>query len=151
MTVVKKQRRARLIPVVLGMVVALAMPLSVAAPANAAPSHCPSGNACIWRDHTYQTNGSGTALVKFQRYIPRYSTWQYAGTSINANNNALSAYNNGNSERVRFYNGNGGGGSYFQLAIKTGDGNISNSSGYIQNRSWRPSSGYFASFWHLTG
>ncbi len=114
---------------------------------SAATGDCPSGQTCIWRDASYVTNGSGTSLRGFGSYIPDYSTWSYAGTTINAGNNALSVYNNGNQQSVRIFDGANKGGSYFQLAIKTGDGNISNGSGYVQNKTWRPNSGYFAQYW----
>jgi hypothetical protein len=141
------RRRRRLIPWAVGAALAVAASAGIAAPANAAVSDCPSGYTCIWRDSTYVTNGSGTALVKFQYYIPDYSTWSYAGTSINAGGNAISVYNNGNTDATRLYSSINKGGYYFQLAIKTGDGNISNSSGYIQGVSWRPWSGYFQLYW----
>lgn len=147
MTVKRRARQGRLIPAVLGLAVAVAAPLLAAAPANAAASDCSSGYTCIWRDSSYQTNGSGTSRVQFQYYIPDYSTWSYSGTTINAGNNAISVYNNGNTDRVRIFDGANKGGSYFQLATKTGDGNISNSSGYIQGISWRPNSGYFETYW----
>ncbi|WP_110589175.1 peptidase inhibitor family I36 protein [Microbacterium suaedae] len=148
MTVAKRKvRSGRLLPAVIGLVVALAAPLVAVVPANAAASDCSSGYTCIWRDHTYRTNGSGTSRVQFQQYIPDYSTLNYSGTTINAGNNAVSVYNNGNTDRVRIYDRANKGGSYFQLAIKTGDGNISNSAGYIQGISWRPNSGYFSTFW----
>lgn len=139
--------RRKLIPAIVGVGVAMAAPLMVAAPASAASSDCPSGKTCIWQDHTYETNGSGIAYVAFGSYIPDFSQWDYATTTISAGNNAISVYNNGNSQSVRIYDQANRGGGYFQLAIKTGDGNISNTAGYIQGVTWRPNSGYFASYW----
>lgn len=147
----RASRKKRIFPAIAGVVLALAAPLIAVAPANAASSDCSSGYTCIWRDHTYRTGSSETARVQFSKYIPDYSTWSYSGTSINAGNNAVSVFNNGNSDRVRIYDkANGAAASnnyYFQLGIKTGDGNIANTSGYIQDIGWRPNSGYFATYW----
>jgi hypothetical protein len=67
-------KRRKFIPSLIGVGVALAAPLMVAAPASAATSDCASGKTCIWRDSTYVTNGSGSSLVAFAGYIPDYST-----------------------------------------------------------------------------
>lgn len=122
--------------------------LLVAPAAQAAPSDCPSGSACNWRDASYVTSNSGGALVAFSKYIPDYSTWTFKGTSINANDNSLSFYNNGNYETTYYYTKaypTAGTTARFALAKKTGDGNITNSDGLVSGQSNTISSGYFSS------
>ncbi|MBD3941761.1 peptidase inhibitor family I36 protein [Microbacterium sp. NEAU-LLC] len=75
----------------------------IAGPASAALSDCPSSYLCIWKDASFATAGSGTAYVKFQQYIPDYATWDYAGTSYDANNSATSIYNHGVTETAYMY------------------------------------------------
>lgn len=122
--------------------------LAMAAPAQAATSDCPSGYACNWRDHTYVTAGQGGGFVKFGQYIPDYSTWNFAGTSVNSNDNSLSFYNAGNYETTYYYTNaypSAGTTQRFVLAKKTGDGNITNGEGLVFGQSNTISSGYFSS------
>lgn len=123
--------------------------LGVAAPANAAESDCPKGYACIWRDTLWQTGGNGKGLVKFERYIPNYGAHSYASVGGGANDSASSVMNNGNSERVRFFEHATQGGAFIQLSKTTSDGNIHDAAGIV-NKVFadRISSGYFEYCWN---
>lgn len=107
----KRYRRAAAVGV--SILTALGIGGAVASPASAATSNCASGYFCIWEDHDYQTNGSGSALVRFEFYIPNYGLWNYSGTSLNAANSASSLYNHSSGgNRVRIFtetNQNGAG------------------------------------------
>lgn len=102
-------------------------------PANAAPGHCAAGDACVWKDHTYVTNGSGTSFVRFAQGIPNIGTWQYRNTSIWAkgNNSPISVHNQGRSQNIRIYTGLSYTGSYVQINRTYGDGNITNTAGIV--------------------
>ncbi len=82
--------------------------------------------ACIWRDAGYMTNGSGRALVGINDRIPRLSTWDYAGSGVNANNSASSVKNRGERARVRLYKGEEYTGDYFTLPAGHYDGDFNN-------------------------
>ena len=82
--------------------------------------------ACIWRDAGYTTNGSGRALVGINDRIPRLSTWDYAGSGVNADNSASSAKNRGTWARVRFFKDANYYGPYFTLAAGQYDGDFNN-------------------------
>ncbi|WP_369408638.1 peptidase inhibitor family I36 protein [Cellulomonas triticagri] len=97
--------------------------------ASAAASDCPSTYACTWRDANYQTNGSGTALVKFFACHHDFRVSNYTGMS-NANDSASSVSNRGTQSSATFYVDNLYKGASFTLAKGTGDGNLSDSSGH---------------------
>jgi hypothetical protein len=106
----------------------------VASPANAATSDCPSGSSCAWADATYVTGGHGNELLGFTKYIPDFSGWHYNLTSINANDTLTSVYDH-TALSVYYYNNanqTGTEGPQFILSKSTGDGNVSNTSGYVQ-------------------
>lgn len=117
----------------LATVALAASAMFVTAPANAAPSDCAAGDACVWKDSTYVTNGSNTAFVRFASGIPDIGTWQYKGTSIWAKgaNSPKSAYNHGTQQKIRIYTSLDYKGTYVQIARNDGDGNISNSVGVV--------------------
>ncbi|WP_110589790.1 hypothetical protein [Microbacterium suaedae] len=118
----------------------------LAAPASAAPQdYCDSGTACVWDDPSYNTNGNYGALLWFEFYVGNMSNYNYRGTSITAGNTADSWYNNGNSSTACFYDH-----AYYEprstrkcLERGTGDGNIANQAGLIQNVTWDPNSAKF--------
>jgi hypothetical protein len=78
---------------------------TVAVPANAAMSDCPSGYTCLWADTDFQTEGSGAKKISFARYIPDLSLWSYSGSPVNGANTASSVFNNGNVDNVYLYAG----------------------------------------------
>ena len=123
--------------------------LGVAAPATAAESDCPKGFACIWRDSLWQTEKNGRALVKFEHYIPNYGAHAYPIVGGPANDTASSVMNNGNSERVRFFEHATQGGAFIQLSKSTSDGNIHDAAGIVNKVFYdRISSGYFEYCWN---
>lgn len=104
--------------------------LLLAVPSPAEAVNCSSGYSCIWRDTSYVTDGSDSKKITFQAYIPNFGAWVYSGTSYSGANSASSASNTGVSERVYFYDSTSCTTFAFSLAIGTGDGNLSDSSGY---------------------
>jgi hypothetical protein len=110
-----------------GALLAGGVALAPAASAN----NCPSGNACIWQDPNFVTNGNANAYVKDALYIPVYGSWNYAGTASNAGDSASSVTNVGNFETATFWispNCPVGTGN-FSLVIQSGDGDLTNSTG----------------------
>ena len=102
----------------------------LAAPSTADAVNCSAGYSCIWRDTSYVTDGSSSQKITFQAYIPNFGGWVYSGTAYSGANSASSASNTGNSERVYFYDSTNCTTFAFSLAIGTGDGNLSDASGY---------------------
>lgn len=141
----------KLVASLAAVMVALGASVALAPAAQAAPSSsCPSGATCVWKDHTYKTNGSEYASVWFQQCVSDYNVLNYRGTSTKATA-PISVYNNGNYDRVMMYShtnywvaGSSASLWFFSLDKKTGDGNVTNDSGYIQN-SFAPDSGRFVS------
>lgn len=129
--------------------IALAAPLialfGFAAPASAAPSYCSLGRACVWDDPDFNTNGSYAGVLWFEYYVTPMSSYNYAGTSVNAGNTADSWFNNGRYSVACFYDtATGGyGGSSVCLNTNQGDGNIENSSGIVQGLAWDPNAAKF--------
>lgn len=134
-------KKSRLAAVFVGAVMVLAGVAAVAAPASAATSNCPTGSLCIWGDSGFRTDGTDSALVSFASYIPNYSTWNYSGKPINANNSASSIYNNGRVETAFMYNNTYKTG--FMFSIPRGN---SNSNLLWAGQNDKISSGYYASF-----
>lgn len=121
----------------------------VAVPANAAAADCPSGYACIWRDTLWMSDGNGRGLVKFAQYIPNYGAHSVAVVGGPSNDKASSVMNNGNSERVRFFEHATQGGAHIQLDKKASDGNIHDAAGVVNKVFYdRISSGYFEYCWN---
>lgn len=138
---------------VLGMTLGLSV-LAVA-PAQAAKSNCPDGATCVWEDTNYNTDGLEGGLISFQQCVHDYSQLQYAGTNTWAgyigwgayNGHSTSVYNNGNYQATNLYSrpnyttGGDTNGS-FKLGIKYGDGDVTNSGGYVAGKK-KPLSGRF--------
>ncbi len=96
----------------------------------AKPASCTAGYACLWEDQDYLTEGSGSAVIKFQMHIPRLSQFNYSA-GRQGNDNATSVYNNGNLEWAKFFKDSSQGGSFFQLGRGLGDWNLSNGTGNV--------------------
>jgi hypothetical protein len=119
--------------------------VALAAPASA--TDCPSGYTCIWGDSGYKTGTKTSAYVGFQNYIANFTAYNYAGTSINANDSASSVSNNGTSSTVYLYKNANKSSLAFSLARGTGDGDLSDSSGYAPaGYNDELSSGYYSAF-----
>lgn len=82
----------------------------VGTPANAAPTACPSGYACMWKDSNYLTSGASGRRVVFEYqdydFADNYYYWGTLGIGTQwADNNATSVYNNGNLYGARWFTG----------------------------------------------
>lgn len=132
---------------VLGMAAvaaALFVGIGGAAPAHADPTgYCIAGRACVWDDPEYKTQGSEGRLLWFEFSVTPMSAYNYISSTITAGDTADSWYNNGNVSTACFYDLADYSGSRQCLTKKTGDGNIANTSGYIQNINWDPNSAKF--------
>lgn len=119
-----------------------------ASPAYADAGNCPSGRACVWKDTSYKTAGSGTNYVSFGQYIWGYYRFSWSSGQGNVNDNVTSLYNAGNFEKTRWYRDILGGGPYFTLSVGKGDSNLADSSGNggSGHNDWI-SSAYFESFY----
>ncbi len=88
---------------------AIVAAIVVAVPAQAAPSYCPSGYACIWEDPDYKTDGVTSRVIKYEYKIYEMDTFNYYWSPWHGfywgGNNGSSAYNNGNSYGTRWYDG----------------------------------------------
>lgn len=110
-----------------------------AAPAVAAPTGCPSGATCLWKDSNYLTNGSVWQNQYYQYSIPNFANYNYNGTNINLNDSVSSVYNNGNYETAYLYNYSPRSAVAFVQQIKTGTALVSSqwndqlSSGWFQS------------------
>lgn len=112
-------------------VVALALGAgaTVSTPASAAiGDYCASGYACIWGDTDYRTDSRADWEVRFQYEIFNYGSYYYM-PFFYAHDNATSVYNNGNLQSATFFKDINQAGPNFTLAKKTGDWNLSDSSG----------------------
>lgn len=139
---------SRILAAVAAAAVVAGLGLVSAAPAHAAAGDCPSGRACVWKDTSYKTSGSGTNYISFGQYIWGYYQYNWSGGAGNANDNITSLYNNGNTESTRWYRDILGGGPFFTLGVRVGDHNLADSSGAggSGHNDWI-SSGYFTSFY----
>jgi hypothetical protein len=139
---------ARLTTTIAATAALVAATLLGAAPAYAGTGNCPSGSACVWKDTNYKTAGSDTNYKSFGQYIWGYYQYSWGSGAGNINDNVTSLYNNGNLDSTRWYQDILGGGPYFSLAKKTGDGSLANAAGNAPS-GWndRISSSYFASFY----
>jgi hypothetical protein len=119
-----------------------------ASPVLAGTGDCPSGRACVWKDTNYATAGSGTNHKSFSQYLTNYVGYSWASGQGGINDNVTSLYNNGTLESTRWYEHSWGGGKYFTLDRREGDGNLANTSGYggSGHNDWISSS-YFESFY----
>lgn len=75
--------------------------------AHAAIGDCDTGDACVWRDSGFKTNGYGRGWVAFEYDINNYSAYFYNGfahtSQYNAGRSASSLVNNGRYSRACFY------------------------------------------------
>lgn len=105
---------------------AAAIFLVTAAPAQAAQSNCPASTVCLWEDTTFETNGSGTSFIKFQRYIPQLGTWDYLSTTISGHDTVTSAYNNASWDPAFMWKTENYQGGMFTLSAGAADSNFAN-------------------------
>jgi hypothetical protein len=128
--------RSLLVGVIIAAGVA-GLSLVTAAPAQAAPSNCPSGSSCHWGDANYTTTGNGGKgggdRVGFKQYIDNFSgyySWSGSGYYNSANDSASSIYNNGNSCSSGYYRDAGYGSLALRTSKKTGWANLAASGGH---------------------
>jgi hypothetical protein len=130
----------------------IATPLLIAAPANATtPAGCISGYACFWKDASYLTGGVSANSFSFFIYVSDYSkTGQdYLNTATNINDTLTSAYDAGTTNTYWYKDANASGDltPEFVLTKATGDGNVSNTTGYVQSEpNDSVSASYFAAY-----
>lgn len=131
---------------------ALAAALSVvgAQAAQAAPQdYCGSGKGCVWASPGYVSSGHADDYVGWYQCVYALGGlgFVYGGPA----STGVSWYNNGNYDRLWMYEQRGyawsSNGTYprFYLDKKTGDGDIRNSAGYVQNISYNSNSTKFES------
>ncbi len=147
-----KTARSRVPALILDAALAVPLALASAPAASAAVSDCPSGATCIWRDANYQTAGVGSRRVQYYSHIGNFGFWDYGPSAVsgmipwgNANDSASSVYNNGNYERSYLFEHANEKGRRWTLLKKTGDANLSDSSGHVVGANDILSSGYFES------
>lgn len=116
--------------------------LLIASPANAALNDCPSTYTCTWGDSDFKTEGTDSALIKFQMYIPNYGTKNYEGKSLNGANSASSIYNRGVSETSYMYSGTNKNGFLFSIP----KGNSNSNLWWVAGANDNIESGYYYSF-----
>lgn len=110
----RKIRRTLIVAMMLGALASLASPGIAAGTTRAG---CSSGNACVWADANWVTNGSTSGRKDFTTWDGSFHNENYVGTAINAGDSATSGWNSGTMQSVTFYLDAGCAGTPVTLAV----------------------------------
>ncbi len=118
----------RVIAVMIAAIAVGSMVVVVAPTASA--TDCAAGDSCFWRDIGYDTGGCTSCRISFAGKKENFGNSTYPGTTSSGANSASSVSNEGLYERSYWYGQTSCTDPAFSLAINTGDGDLTNSTGH---------------------